>query len=235
MIAVILAAGLGSRLRGLNGDLPKGFLRVSGLELSLIERSIALLSKFGINKIIIGTGYNAKEYDKLALKYSHVLTHKNEHFANTGSAYTLECLRGIIDEDFLLLESDLLYESKALKTLLEDNHKDLILASSLTQSGDEVFLEIVDSKLKNLSKNQSELNSINAELVGISKISLDTFKKLDFTKVKDYEYLLKNFQAKIENNLIWCEIDCLEHLHRAQEKIIPYLDFKDLKITKEKK
>lgn len=235
MIAVILAAGLGSRLKGLNGDLPKGFLHISGLGASLIERSIILLYKAGISKILIGTGFQAKAYDKLAKKLQakgyKVFTYKNENFATTGSAQTLECLRKIIDDDFLLLESDLLYESKALQILLEDIRADVLLASSFTQSGDEVFLEIANSKLKNLSKNTNELDSINAELVGISKISLETFKKLDFTKIKDYEYLLKGFNVVITQNLIWCEIDCLEHLIRAKKKIISHLDFKNLTLN----
>lgn len=232
MIAVILAAGLGSRLKGLNGNLPKGFLQPEGLKTSLIERSIALLQKAGIQKIIIGTGFESKAYEILASKLNEqgyeIITCKNEQFQSTGSSHTLSCLKNMIDDDFLLLESDLLYESRALELLLNSKESDVILASTFTQSGDEVFLEIRNSRLYNLSKNPKQLDSLDAELVGISKISLTSFQNLEFENALDYEYLLKGFYVLIAKDLLWCEIDCLEHKIRAQKSIIPKLDDKDL-------
>lgn len=132
-----------------------------------------------------------------------------------------------INDDFLLLESDLLFESSAIFTLLQDERKDLILASDFTQSGDEVYLEInKDSTLNNLSKDKTKLEHCDAELVGISKISLETLHNLDFTSALEYEYLLKNIPVKKVDSLIWCEIDCKEHLDRAVHSIIPKLQAK---------
>lgn len=73
----------------------------------------------------MGTGYENKAYDALADRLSakdfKIITHKNEKFATTGGAYTLWCLRELITQDFLLLESDLVYEPLTIKDLLQDN------------------------------------------------------------------------------------------------------------------
>lgn len=231
MQAVILAAGLGSRLGDIKKNLPKGFLYIESLHETLIERSLRLLKEAGIQEVIIGTGYENKAYnalaDRLSAKDFKIITHKNEKFATTGSAYTLWCLREFIAQDFLLLESDLVYEPLAIKALLQDERKDLVLASGATQSGDEVYMSIVQDKLQDLSKDKTKLDSIDGELVGISKISLQSFAKLDCHSQNDYEYLLKGFDVLKIDNLIWCEIDCLEHLERAKKLIIPKILKKD--------
>ena len=106
-------------------NLPKGFLYTESLQETLIERSLRLLKEVGIQEVIIGTGYENKAYDALADRLSakdfKIMTHKNEDFATTGSAYTLWCLRELITQDFLLLESDLVYEPLTIKDLLQDN------------------------------------------------------------------------------------------------------------------
>ena len=61
--AVILAAGLGTRLKHHTEAQPKGFLEVDGM--SLIERSIEILVRAGISEIIIGTGYLYEHFDLL--------------------------------------------------------------------------------------------------------------------------------------------------------------------------
>lgn len=223
MQAVILAAGMGSRLGDLKGDRPKGFLKPQELNESLVERSLRILLECGISSVIIGIGYQGHFYEELASRYTNVFTCKNPNFANTGSGYTLQCLQNVITEDFLLLESDLLYEKRAIEVLLQDKRKDLILASGKTHSGDEVYLQTQFNRLEKISKNKSELDHIDGELVGINKISLELYHKLPFSTQKDYEYLLKGFEVLRVEDLVWCEIDTLEHLQRAQNLIIPKL------------
>src|SRR5688500_13423825 len=98
--AVILAAGLGSRLKDKTKERPKGFLEIEGQ--SLIERSISELLKSGITRIIIGTGYLHEHFDGLRQKYPQVTTLRNDDFATTGSMATLYTLRELIDGPFLL-------------------------------------------------------------------------------------------------------------------------------------
>ena len=64
--AVILAAGMGTRLGERTKHEPKGFIRIG--DTPIIEQSIRKLLKAGINRIVIGTGYLAEAYERLALK-----------------------------------------------------------------------------------------------------------------------------------------------------------------------
>lgn len=243
-IAVILAAGFGSRLKDKTKLKPKGFLEIECI--SLIERSIENLFSSGIEKVYIGTGYLSKVYENFAKKYKEkVEPIKNEDFASSGSMFTLYSLKKAIKEDFLLLESDLLYEIDALKYLLEDSRKDIILASGKTNSNDEVYIQ-VDEKhfLQNMSKNKDALSSIYAELVGITKISYERFEDLCkiFEKLQDkkidYEYILvhssKNnpYYVKKIDSLLWCEIDDENHLSRALNKIFPKIKAKNMNIKR---
>ena len=100
--AVILAAGLGSRLGNKLMDKPKGFIEFD--EESIILRSIKNLKNAGITKIIIGTGYLSFHYEKLEDDLS-IFCKKNNFYKNTGSFFTLYNLKDHIQEDFLLLES----------------------------------------------------------------------------------------------------------------------------------
>lgn len=232
--AVILAAGRGARLRPYSHDIPKGFMQVG--EERLVTRSIRLLKKHGIKNIIIGTGHLHEHYEQLA-KDEDLHTFLSPDYASTGSFHTLCFGKEQIKKGFLLLESDLLYEEKALTTLLHNVNDDIILCSGFTQSNDEVYVSEKNGLLKKLSKKKEELDSIDAELVGIWKISLSLYEQLlayhqetPEAKNMDYEVAIANlckkeYQVHVlkEDDLIWCEIDNEEHLKRANHKILPKL------------
>lgn len=232
--AVILAAGKGTRLRPYTHDIPKGFMQVG--EERLVERSIHLLKKNGIQHIIIGTGHLHEHYEQLA-KEQGLQTFLSPEFATTGSFHTLCYGKQLINQDFLLLESDLLYEEKAITALLNNAKDDVILCSGFTHSNDEVYISAHEGHLRNLSKKKEELDSIDAELVGIWKVSFKLYQKLleyhqqtPEAKNMDYEVAIANLCAKgypvslvqIED-LVWCEIDNEEHLERAKKQILPKL------------
>jgi 2-aminoethylphosphonate-pyruvate transaminase len=233
--AVILAAGMGTRLKGFTVDQPKGFLQIDGK--SLIVRSINNLVNHGITNIVIGTGYFHEHFDQLRTMHSGISTFRNEDFATTGSMYTLYVLRELVTEPFLLLESDLLYDPMALDYLLLDMADDLILASGPTQSGDEVFIQYSsDGYLQNMSKDKSVLQHISGELVGISKLSLpaldnmvayaEPFYKQGSLKMNYEDAMVGasthyNFGVKLVDDLVWCEIDDEQHLQRALRQVYP--------------
>jgi|SaaInlV_120m_DNA_4_1040238.scaffolds.fasta_scaffold05273_2 2-aminoethylphosphonate-pyruvate transaminase len=235
--AVILAAGLGSRLKEKTKLQPKGFLELENN--SLIKRSIDNLLSCGIENIYIGTGYLSEVYEKFALDYSGITCIKSDQYKTTSSMYTLYNMKHKLKEDFLLLESDLLYEVDALRILLNDNINDIILSSGQTNSEDEVYIQ-TDKKqnLVKMSKQKENLTTVNSELVGISKISQNRFKMMctafenqNNPKI-DYEYImvqtakLSPFNVKKIENLIWCEIDDENHLNRALNTILPKIKAK---------
>jgi 2-aminoethylphosphonate-pyruvate transaminase len=231
--AVILAAGRGSRLKDKTLNKPKGFLIIDGMP--VVEQSICRLLSVNIEKIFIGTGYLSNFYEELMNKYP-VMCVENKKYDITGSMYTLYNMRDYICNDFLLLESDLIYDKIGLNILIEDKHKDIILSSGKTDSGDEVYIEAdTDNNLVNMSKNPCDLKCIYAELTGINKISIETFREMcDFAEVVfdrnlklDYEYSLtgiahkKAIYVKKIDPYIWCEIDDEYQLNRAINFIYP--------------
>ena len=234
--AVILAAGLGMRLRDTFSGKPKGLLSIGGVP--LVERSIQQLIAHGIHDIIIVTGYLAEEYEALADAYPTVRTVHNPSYADSGSMYSLYCARDAITGPFLLLESDLLYESRALSTLLDSPFEAAILVSGFTQSGDELYIETRDDYFYHMSKERRELQHIVGELVGISKISNTLFEKMIayssayFQKSLHLHYedgclnqVAKETQIPIcfVPDLLWTEIDNAAHLHRAESVIWPQI------------
>jgi choline kinase len=236
--AVVLAAGMGMRLRGVLSDVPKGFLVIDGR--SLIERSLDMLLARGMQKIIIATGHLKHHYEELADRYPQVETATNAEYARSGSMYSLYCAREAIraaDSDFLLLESDLIYEMRALDRLLSDPRSDVILLSGATHSGDEVYVETRGDRILAMSKDRTRLSGVGGELVGISRISLSLFRQMQRSaelRFKgdlhlDYEDCLvlaasahPIYYHKIED-LIWSEIDDENHWRRVRETVLPRL------------
>jgi 2-aminoethylphosphonate-pyruvate transaminase len=234
--AVIVAAGMGSRLCERTADCPKGFLQIDSKP--IIEHSISKLLEIGVEKIVIGTGYLSEAYERLALQYPQIQCVRNSKYESTGSMYTLYQLRECITEDFLLLESDLIYEKLALREAIEHPKPDVILASAFTRSGDEVFIETDEQcNLVNMSKKQEGLNSIFAELIGITKLSHPAFQKMcsyaetvfKDKPAMDYEDALVGISKDTDlyvhklNGLAWCEVDDENHWNRAVDVIYPII------------
>jgi choline kinase len=235
--AVILAAGMGTRLRTAHVDMPKGFIELGGKP--IIEQSIARLEQAGIRDIVIVTGYAAEYYHKLAVRYDGMIriVH-NPDYAESGSMYSLFCARDVIDDDFLLLESDIVYESRALDVLIDHESPDAVLLSGPTHAGDEVYIEAPNGLLLNMSKDQSALGSVAGELVGISKIShglhgyMNRLAREQFNDSYYYDYETDCLVAAARNweivcplvtDLVWAEIDDPAHLERARKEVWPRL------------
>jgi len=233
--ALILAAGMGTRLLDLGKEAPKGFLRLG--EKTIIEESLDKLKACGLRKVILVTGHLSEMYDELAaVSGGFVQTIKNEIFATSGSGYSF-CLAGDLitpDEDFLLLESDLIYEKRALRVLLEDPRPDIILLSGKTSSGDEVYVETRGGDLVAMAKDKTLLGpETTGELVGISKISAKLFsaccetgKRLFKKSLKvEYEAILTEtaktypIPCHLVPDLTWAEIDDENHLARARSTV----------------
>jgi len=234
--AVILAAGMGSRLKELNKGRPKGFIRLG--DLPIIEHSIRTLLACDIQEIIIVTGFMDEHYEKLSAQYPQIKTVRNEKFSETGTMYSLWCARNLISADFILLESDLIFEIRAIREIIGSPYDDCILISGKTEAGDEVFVTAEENIVKKISKDRTSLDSMVGEFVGISKISNDFYKymiqiaedrfksnlKINydmdcFTTVSEIRHL---GYLKIEK-LLWAEIDNeaqLNNAHKVWERMI---------------
>jgi len=233
---VILAAGQGTRLRGIVEDYPKGFLKLG--QQPIIAESIGRLIDAGIDDIIIVTGYQAGYYKSLARQYIGIVsTVHNARFADSGSMYSLYCARNHIQPPFLLLESDLVYESRALDVLMDHPSQDAILISGPSHAGDEVYVETKDERLLGMSKDAAQLgDGVAGELVGISKISGTLFELMVkisepiFEQSLQFDYETDCLVAAgrripiacpLVEDLLWAEIDDASHLARAKSTVYP--------------
>ena len=235
--AVIMAAGMGTRFGSMTEERPKGFIEAGGK--AMVVRSIETLISCGIERIIIGTGYLREAYEELAKQYPQIECCFSPRYAETNSMYTLyNCREMIGDEDFLLLESDLVFERRAITALMTCEHPDVMLITPVTKFQDQYYVESNDQGvLTNCSVNKDELN-YKGELVGIHKLSGAFYKKMcaDYAQKVDelpklgYEYQLLYMSQHIspvfvlcEEGLKWYEIDDIDDLKFAEEHIIQYL------------
>ncbi len=238
--AVIMAGGLGSRLKGRTESMPKGFIEIEGQ--AIVERSVQKLFAAGVEEIVIGTGHCSEWYERLAAKYRCITLARNDRYADTGSMGTLACCAPLVKGDFLLLESDLIYDDIGLAVLLNDQRKNVILASGATKSGDEVYLEAdADGNLVRHSKKLAEIGTVYGELVGITKLEKKTLDAMvaymaahlvDQPKM-EYETAMSAVSSsaktvdkigirKIEH-YVWREIDDESHLEMAVNAVFPLI------------
>lgn len=232
--AVIMAAGMGTRFGNLTESIPKGFIEAGGI--SMIERSISTLIECGIDRIIIGTGYHKEKYEALSQKYPQIECCFSPRYAETNSMYTLfNCKDMIGDKDFLLLESDLVFEKKAITALLECTHPDVMLITPVIKFQDQYYVEYDEKRtLTNCSVDKTKLHA-KGELVGIHKLSNlfyktmcnDYSKKLEENPKLGYEYEILHMSKNImpiyvlnEHGLKWYEIDDIEDLKYAESHIL---------------
>jgi len=232
MIAVILAAGRGVRLRPLTDSIPKGLIRIGGKP--LLRHSLANLLQVGIENAIIVVGYKGERIrqelgnacDGVNIEYI-----ENSEYPNTGSMYSLLKAKAQVSSNILLLESDLLYEPRAVKCATQSPDPNLILVADARGSGDEVYIQAdKDARLTGLGKRIAREKAMG-ELVGISKLSDDFLKRLFTTAEAEiekdpgisYEELIaitaKRYMYPVHcvyiKGLLWTEVDNAHDIDQA--------------------
>lgn len=115
MRAILLAAGMGTRLRPLTLTTPKSLTIVNGEP--LLERQVRFLQEIGVNEIIVVTGYLSEKFQYLKEKFNVKLVHNDKYneYNNVYSMYLVkDYLPGsyVIDADNYLSRNFLLKNPK---------------------------------------------------------------------------------------------------------------------------
>ena len=129
MQAIILAAGMGSRLKELTKNNTKCMVKVNGV--TLIDRMLHQIEKNKIDRIIIVVGYKGeilKEYiNSLDIKIPITFV-ENPIYNKTNNIYSLYLAREYLTkDDTLLFESDLIFEDNLITMLIDDPRPTLAL------------------------------------------------------------------------------------------------------------
>ncbi len=120
--AVLLAAGTGTRLQPLTLNAPKCLTEIGGTP--LLERLVSQLRAHGINRLIVIIGYLGDHIQEFLQQYASDMKIDyviNPIYRTTNNIYSLWLARQQISESFLLLESDLIFESWMLEDMLQPN------------------------------------------------------------------------------------------------------------------
>ncbi|MGN1263425.1 MAG: sugar phosphate nucleotidyltransferase [Prevotella sp.] len=243
MKAVILAAGMASRLRPLTDDRPKCLLKVG--KRCLLQRTMDALIAAGIRSFVVVTGYRgnmireflASTYNETGIDVNFI---DNIDYQNTNNIYSLwlaaQHVRG---GEFLLLDSDILFDPRIIVRLLAGSTSTLALNSH--ELGDEEIKVVpdADGMVAEISKVCSISDAIG-ESVGIERMDADysaaLFDELDVMiegeglKNVFYERAFERLIAKGHRfgitdttDLFSIELDTVDDFERAKELIPDYL------------
>lgn len=99
MRAILMAAGMGTRLRPLTENTPKSLIEVNGM--SLLERQIINLREIGVEEIIVLTGYLHEKFDDIVKKYNLIKV-VNDKYDVYNNIYTMYLVRDYLKDAFVI-------------------------------------------------------------------------------------------------------------------------------------
>lgn len=237
MKAIILTAGVGSRIRPLTDTIPKCLLEVAGQP--ILKRMIDNLKSSGLTQFIVITGYMGEavkkyisdNYPGLEVTYIH-----NDRYEETNTGYSLFLTRDAVGGDsFVKLDGDVVFEPAVVEKLVKDEHENcLCIDRNIHLDKEEVKAQIdaageVLKVGKTLDARQAQGESIGMEKVGAEtgKAFYEVLQRDVVDKQKWQEYYDDSYTTLVEeghpfhavniSGLKWVEIDTHEDYDRANE------------------
>jgi choline kinase len=238
MKAIILAAGKGTRLNGLDLK-PKCLFEVGGL--TLLARQVEALRECHINDIVIVLGFEAERIRSL---YEHTASFViNSRFETTSSLYSLWLAREHLLDGFVVLNCDVLFHPQLLARLLSSPLEDALLVDLVDKNNnhlgdEEMKVKVSDGLVVDIRKDM-DTSEADGENVGVVKFSASGARRL----VEEMDALIstgnlrewaprafREFARRFPLHAIstagypWIEIDFPEDYRRAQEEVFPQID-----------
>ena len=251
MQAVILAAGMGKRLKGLTKDRTKCMVEVNGV--TLINRMLRQIEAHKLSRIVIVVGYKGEKLidyiDTLNIETPITYIH-NPIYDKTNNIYSLALAKDYLcSDDTLLFESDIIVEDSVIDLLLDDKRETLALVDKYESwmDGTCVKLRDDDSIESFVSRKDFKFNETNEyfKTVNIYKFSrgfsqthyvpfLDAYSKA-LGNNEYYEQVLRvitmldepAIRAKRLDGHLWYEIDDIQDLDIASSM---FADDPDIKV-----
>ncbi|HEX9006283.1 MAG TPA: phosphocholine cytidylyltransferase family protein [Bacteroidota bacterium] len=230
MTAVLLAAGVGSRLRPLTDAMPKCLLPLGGS--TLLERTLRAFQGAGLARCLLVTGYRHEmveaEVRRLGLRLPVECLY-NALYESTNNNYSLWLAgRKAAGSGILLMDADILFDPALVQLLLEASAPDaLVLRTDGLLGTEEIKVELAGSLVTRIGKDVDPSRAAG-ESIGIEKFSANTaqalFEVLGRRKER-YEFYEASFQELIDQgtrleavasgDLVCMEIDTPQDLAAA--------------------
>lgn len=241
MKAVILTAGYGNRMRPLTDKTHKTLLIVNNK--TIIDGIIDSLLDYHIREIVIVTGYLSERLESYLVSKYHNASFRfvhNQRYRETNNIYSLSLAMGVmeIDDDIILIESDLIYEPSVIRKIIESKYRNVALVDKFRSGMDGTVVaisnHIVTSIIPPHLQDSNFDFSDKYKTLNIYKFSKEfcqtTFKQLltYYAKVIDdncyYELILgvliymqrETIYAEIIENEEWSEVDDPNDLNVAE-------------------
>ena len=149
MQAIILAAGMGRRLGELTKENTKCMVEVNGVR--LIDRLLGQLSGLSLRRVIIVVGYQGQNLmDYIGHRYDGRLTieyAENPIYDKTNNIYSLSLVKEkMLEDDTLLIESDLIFSDKLFQMILEDEYPNVALVAKYESWMDGTMVRIDEAR-----------------------------------------------------------------------------------------
>lgn len=230
--ALLLAAGTGSRLRPLTLDAPKCLTEVSGEP--ILARLLDNLRVQGIKRLVVVTGYldhcvhEFLEENAADMQLEYVF---NPVYQTTNNIYSLWLAKKAIEEPFVLIESDLVFEASMLEPMLI---ADRIAVSNILPWMNGTMVELnADKAVKAFHVSHDVDDERRYKTVNICSLSLKSWQRviarldlyIEEGRVNEYYETVfaemvadasLEFDAVLFNENKWYEIDAMEDLHQAE-------------------
>lgn len=225
MDALILAAGRGTRMKGI--DTPKCLLELNGI--ALIDYQIKCFKQFGINQIFVVTGYNS-DLIRSHLK-DEVIFIQNPDFVNSNNITSVWSAKEFLNADFICVYGDLLFDKEILQNLIQQTH-DVCMVVEKNVRYETMKVKIENNHIIQVNKKIPE-SEADGNFIGMAKFSKNIISEL-FNGISNCLTIDKNsyYTSAIEllinngqfvnylftNNLQWMDID--EPNEFAEAKIL---------------
>ncbi|MEC4727908.1 phosphocholine cytidylyltransferase family protein [Shewanella sp. D64] len=234
--AIILAAGVGSRIRPLTDNCPKSLLKIG--DKTILEMMVSHIQACGINEIVFVLGYLENHIkDFVGQNFPDLNVHfiTNEHYANTNTGYSLMLTEEFVKSSaFIKFDADVVFDIEILKNLIDSEYTTCLCVDKNINLEAEEIKVIVDEN-GHVIKASKEVNPNDAvgESIGIEKISNETaqllfaeLKEMMKDKTNHQQYYEAGYERLIAKNVIfnvlditglkWTEIDTIEDFATAE-------------------
>lgn len=235
MIPIILAAGESKRLRPLTRNKPKCLLeKFEGS--STLDLIIKSLSKYQdlITRVLVvgGHGFEFLKSDISEYKSSYpdleFQAINNEEYSTYNNCYSLYLATKIVEEDVIVINSDVIYDPNILKRVVINESSSLVIDNEKALTQEDMKVKVSRGRITEISK-ELDVNSSEGEYIGISRITEDDIKSINraLEKVIDsdpsqfYERAFNQCLNEIKfdmtetEGLHWIEIDDFKDLNKA--------------------